>query len=239
MGSLGPHSPLGKDKPTRSFRGDEHINRGMLFPQERETMAKFVVTSNAASIGQMIAEIKSRSSKLQKCIPICAASCVFHAVEHGNVTPATQLCDALGAGMRVKSLRYWFFKNGPFGWDKEKQAFNLDSKRIEDFKKKVADEASREAFIKVLETEPIWDDKAKGHDLKEFELSKELAKLLKKAEKKGQTETPVFKTLYQWKAKGFEAFNLDDIPTLHGPESGPVEVEVDPANDDQPVPMAA
>jgi len=67
--------------------------------------------------------------KMVATIQTLAIECVMHAIQHGNVTPATQLIEACGKGIRRQSLVAWFERNGPFKWDATKMAFSLDSAR--------------------------------------------------------------------------------------------------------------
>lgn len=48
-----------------------------------------------------------------------------HIKEHGDVTPATILCDAFGksSGLRVNAIRQWFLSYGGCSWNQEAKKF--------------------------------------------------------------------------------------------------------------------
>lgn len=91
--------------------------------------------------------------KMVVTIQTLAIECVLHAVQHGNVTPASQLIEACGKGIRRQSLVAWFERNGPFIWNAEKSAFNLDATRAKamrlitenDLREQLADKKWEEA----------------------------------------------------------------------------------------------
>jgi len=85
-------------------------------------MEKAQVLKNIGSIGRA-------SAKLTKDIQTTAVGCVEHAVNHGDVTLADQLVDALGKGLRKASLRAWFEKNAPMFIAKGKDKFSFDPTR--------------------------------------------------------------------------------------------------------------
>lgn len=73
----------------------------------------------------LIGRIAKSVSKMVSDVQQAAVECVLHAVEHGNVTPATQLVSALGKGMRASALIVWFEQTGVFAMGPE-GAFTLD-----------------------------------------------------------------------------------------------------------------
>ena len=85
-------------------------------------MEKAQVLKNIGSIGRA-------SAKLTKDIQTTAVGCVEHAVNHGDVTLADQLVEALGKGLRKASLRAWFEKNAPMFIAKGKDKFSFDPTR--------------------------------------------------------------------------------------------------------------
>lgn len=142
------------------------------------------IAYDGQSISKLTKSISSRNKKLRTDIAYCAAMCVMHAVKHGNVTPATQLCDALGGGWRVNALRDWFVAFGPFMWDQEAKAFALDKTRQPAYKKEMkADEVK---FASSLTEEPFWEFKPEP-EYQGFDLKEVLGTVIKRA-KKAQTD---------------------------------------------------
>jgi hypothetical protein len=82
-----------------------------------------------SQILKAIGNIGRASKKLTADIQSTAVACVAHAVQHGDVTLADQLVDALGKGLRRASLRAWFETNGPFVLPKGKTVFAYDKAR--------------------------------------------------------------------------------------------------------------
>lgn len=91
-----------------------------------------------------IATIAKAVTKLSADIQSVAVAIVFHALQHGDVTPATQLVSALGKALRRKALIDWFVVNGPFDFDGE--SFTLNRARAKELR--AADQAVlREALL--------------------------------------------------------------------------------------------
>jgi hypothetical protein len=82
-----------------------------------------------ANILKAIGSIGRAAKKLTTDIQVTAVDCALHAVEHGDVTLADQLVDALGKGLRRASLRAWFERNTCMYLPKGKDKFAFDSER--------------------------------------------------------------------------------------------------------------
>lgn len=102
-----------------------------------QAMAK-QVTADGTKLGAMITAIKRSSDKLRRDVDICAASCIVHAIVHGNVTPARQLLVAMGEGMRTNAMRSFFEGCGPFVYEArgdDDADLHFDKSRSAAFKK--------------------------------------------------------------------------------------------------------
>lgn len=129
-------------------------------------MEKAQVLKNIGSIGRA-------SAKLTKDIQATAVGCVEHAVNHGDVTLADQLVDALGKGLRKASLRAWFEKNAPMFIAKGKDKFSFDSTR------KGVWDAEREASLLAL---PWEEAKPEEKVVSVFDVSESFDKFMKRIE---------------------------------------------------------
>lgn len=146
------------------------------------------VTDNGETIVKQIRGIKRQNSIMLKAIAVCAASCVCHAVQHGDVTKATMLVDAL-EGWRRNDLRQWFLDHGPFMWvtrDDEGQAvegggkFKLNKEKLAGLKEEY--KRNKRAFITPLLETPFWLYK-KEAPFKPMNLIDELIRVIVKAER--------------------------------------------------------
>ena len=81
-----------------------------------------------------IGKIAKTAAKLTKDVQAVAVECALHAVDHGNVTPANELVESLGKGMRRASLRAWFETNTPMFIPKGKDKFGFDGQRAKEMK---------------------------------------------------------------------------------------------------------
>ncbi len=145
----------------------------------------FTMTDDGKAITKQIKSISNRLGNVRRDLAIVAANVIIHAVKHGNVTPATQLCDAL-EGMRVNDLRQWFIDFGPMIWvEKEVQTEDGKVKTVKQFgldKDKVKELAKRDTaeLATELRDNPFWIVK-KEAAFKPFSLKAELNKLAKRA----------------------------------------------------------
>jgi hypothetical protein len=141
---------------------------------------KWKLTSDQKAIGQMIGEIGGTSKRLRELVNTCAMSCVWHAVEHGNATPASSLCEKLGEGWRLDALREWFIAYGPFKWNADKRSFYLNKDKLDEYKSEISSDL--DTFLGRMESCPFWQFKPEPSFVG-FDLEKELKKLRAKAEK--------------------------------------------------------
>lgn len=104
---------------------------------------------NTKELLSKIGALAKRVVALVAEIQILAIECVIHAVKHGDVTPATQLVEACGKGVRRQSLVTWFERVGPFEWHATK--FKLDSQRAK--KMGQTDEAALREYLSSIKWE--------------------------------------------------------------------------------------
>lgn len=117
---------------------------------KKSTSPLFV--SGKDAIVKIIGSIGRASAKLTKDIQLAAVSCVFHALEHGDVTLADSLVDAAGKGLRRDSLRAWFEKNGAMVVSTQTKKFVLDKAKRDTLK------AIDKAELAETLTSLPWDD---------------------------------------------------------------------------------
>lgn len=107
-----------------------------------------------AKIKALITSIGRAAAKLRKDIQTAAVECLIHAVQHGDVTLADNLIEAVGKGTRKASLRAWFELNGPFVVQTGKGTFGLDAKKA----KKLRTEPEADLRARLLDVP--WEDAA-------------------------------------------------------------------------------
>lgn len=97
-------------------------------------------------INQTSISLGKSAGKLNDKIHAHAMIIIKHISEHGDVTLADVLCDALGSNnMRVNSLRQWFITYGGCSWNVEKKAFRKAKDFTFDF-----DQAQNTPFWKLM-----------------------------------------------------------------------------------------
>jgi len=138
--------------------------------------------SEAKALSKRIEAIKTKTTTLSVEIHQCAIDCVVHALKHGDITPAQQLCDAVRGPVRLGALKVWFIKRGPFTLDPKTRALQYAKKGVAELK--AALEKDEAAFTENLKGETPWDLKgSEASDAKNFDLKAELTKVFRRAEK--------------------------------------------------------
>lgn len=119
--------------------------------------------STKADIEALIAKIKANVATLHTDVAIACAKIVTHAIEHGDVTLAPRLMAAFGDGkenrtlIRANMLKAWFETYGPFTWNSETKAFNLNKKKRAELEPKIKTAKDRQKFERELsETNKPW-----------------------------------------------------------------------------------
>lgn len=126
---------------------------------------------------QAIGRIGKAAAKLTKDVQTVAVECALHAVDHGNVTPANELVDNLGKGMRRASLRAWFEKHTPMYLPKGKDKFALDSERAKTMRAE-----DRAALRERLTALPWEDAKPEEKVVSVFDVADAVDKFMKRVE---------------------------------------------------------
>ena len=124
-----------------------------------------------------IGRIGKAAAKLTKDVQTVAVECALHAVDHGNVTPANELVESLGKGMRRASLRAWFETNTPMFIPKGKDKFGFDGQRAKDMRAE-----DRAALRERLMALPWEDAKPEEKVVSVFDVSDAFDKFIKRVE---------------------------------------------------------
>lgn len=148
------------------------------------------VSTDGAVIVKMIDEIKTANASIKTKISIAAASCVMHAIKHGDITLGLSLITALSAAdgdkkgatpWRTNALRSWFIAEGPFSVTKDakgKDELAYDDAKAKKLAKIMAPDEAR--FGGTLVRNPFWLAKPEA-DFKPFDYDKELARINRQA----------------------------------------------------------
>jgi hypothetical protein len=134
-------------------------------------MSKDLILKKIGAIGK-------GAKKLTADIQACAVDCAVHAVQHGDVTLADQLVEALGKGMRRASLRAWFERHAPMYLPKGKDKFAFDSDRAKTMRK-IAEPDLRESLMAL----PWEEAKPEEPVVSVFDVSEAVDKFIKRLEK--------------------------------------------------------
>lgn len=130
-----------------------------------------------------IATIAKAVSKITSDIQAVAVAIVFHALQHGDVTPAGQLVNALGKALRSKALTDWFLVNGPF--EMIDNTFTLNRARAKELRA-MDQEVLREALMAT----PWEGAKVAKAPVELVDLCAELDKFFAKIDKQAGGATP-------------------------------------------------
>lgn len=121
--------------------------------------------------------IATSGAALDEQIHTAAVSCLYHAKNHGDVTLASRLVDAMPKSTRRLALIHWFNKYGPLVFDKPTNAFKL-----------ARGKEPRPYEIEKAEETPFWDLTTEKNPAKFSveSLLKSVATRFKKAKEKGE-----------------------------------------------------
>lgn len=145
------------------------------------------VTSDGRTITKGIDELRATSAALPRMAAILAASCVLHAIEHGNVTPCNRMLDALPHGWKVNALRSWFEVKGPLRWNDKAERYGLDSEQRKRLLSRIATKDARLKLCSELMSHPFTEYKPASVS-KPFNLQEQLARVIKAAGKADQND---------------------------------------------------
>ncbi len=129
------------------------------------------------AIVKKIGAIGRAAAKLTKDVQSCAVDVALHAIEHGDVTLADSLVDAIGKQGRKASLRAWFERHTPMYLPKGKDKFAFDGERAKSMKAEGAD-AVRERLAAL----PWEDAKPEAPVVSIFDVSEAADKFMKRIE---------------------------------------------------------
>lgn len=136
-------------------------------------MSTMILIEKAADLTKAIDSIATRGKKLDRDIHVAATSCLAHADKHGDVTLMQRLLTALPASSRRNAVIAWAVAFGKF-------LPSADGKSVEFNKTGTTDLSA------AMLTAP-WGFKPEA-PFTTFDLGKELAKLVKAAEKAAKDE---------------------------------------------------
>lgn len=129
--------------------------------------------TEAKQIELAINSIQSRGSKLAKDIHVTAVSCLNHIEKHGDITLLNRLIVALPGGWRSNAVKAWAEAFGKVNYDTKAKAFTFDKSKKSDIEGAIA--ISPEEFKPEPEYKPM-------------DLAAEIARLIKKAEERVNSE---------------------------------------------------
>lgn len=178
--------------------------------------------TGASGIRKAIKEIGRTSETIRTKIALVAAQCVVHAIEHGDVTLATELTEAMGDGWRINSLRQWFIDFGPFVWaevetvdelgnKKVKKAFKLNRSRREELLPIITSDLPK--FGTSLMATPFWVYKPEP-EFKPFDMLAELTKVLTRAKKTMDDKTNSSNPKNSFEGLGDLALLIQKVKTM-------------------------
>lgn len=145
------------------------------------------VTTDGKAINLGIGALRRMSGDMARTAAVLAASCVFHAIEHGNATPASNMLDALPQGWKANALRGWLEAHGPFHWNEKVERFGIDTEKRKTLAVRLASQESRLAFAKALLSVPFTDFKP-ASVAKPFDMEDQLARVVKAAKRATLTD---------------------------------------------------
>lgn len=128
----------------------------------------FNLITGSKAIDTAIKSIATRGKSLDKDIHIAAVSTLMHADEHGDVTLAQRLVDAIPQSARKNALKDWFLAMGKFSYDTQNKTliFNKQGVTMKD---------------KAIAT-PFWAFKPEP-EYKPFDINAAIAQLVTRANK--------------------------------------------------------
>jgi hypothetical protein len=147
------------------------------------------VAYDGKSLKAAIDSIARRSTTLREDVARALIGCVLHATEYGNVTPGTQLIEAMGSAMRTNAAKQWLIDFGPFMWvedgETKKKGFKLDPDKAKKCKEKMASDLV--SFIKDMTATPYFEYIPEP-EFKPFNFKAALASLVATAEKRAKKQ---------------------------------------------------
>lgn len=140
----------------------------------------YAFTQDAAQVGSQVKTIVKSAKAFETNLRRVMVNVVLCAMEHGNVTPATQLVDGLkdsAKSIRANAVAQWFETIGPFTWDNENKRFKLDRETA-----KVLNAKLKATTLAKFAGELMATELTKEAEYKGFDLMAQVASLIKRAE---------------------------------------------------------
>lgn len=126
-----------------------------------------------------VAAVTKAHKELEQEIHLVACSALYHALKHYNATPMQDLLAGLGGSVRRNALIEWAVEYGHFAVNEEGK--NVVYERREDADFDAAKSLEQAMLV------PFWEYKKEAPFIP-FDLSAELEKLVKRAEKAAKDE---------------------------------------------------
>jgi hypothetical protein len=138
------------------------------------------IETNAVAIRRSIRNIGTARTKLVDLIQQCALAVIQHAHVHGDVTLASDLCLAVGNGMKHEALRVYLSKFGPMEPNADKETKGTAPMKYSKGKR-LSDEALADQMVKAAAE--MWYAAPTEKSAEEFSFALGLHKLLDQLEK--------------------------------------------------------
>lgn len=147
------------------------------------TMSTNIKLLTASALTARIADITKTAKQLKADAQQAIVSALALCLEHGDVTNINKLCDALSGATSNNAIPRWFneYGKGVITWDSKAKAFAVNKvqrKAIVQDAAKVAE--MKDAWCDTSVTKPYYE-LTKAPKFQPFDVSKEFAKLIKKA----------------------------------------------------------
>lgn len=134
-------------------------------------MTKKTDATGAKTIEAKIKTIAASGKKLEALAHETACDILQHVEDHGDITLAEKLVEALPSLARKNALKAWFLQFGKLNYNAEKKRFTYAKGKVTD--------------IEGGKAQPFWDFRPEP-EFKPYNLEKQLHALLKKAETRMQ-----------------------------------------------------
>lgn len=138
------------------------------------------IETNTANIRKSIKAIGAARTKLVEAIQSAALSVIKHAHLHGDVTLASDLCVAVGNGMKHEALRLYLSEFGPMAPNDDKETKGTSPMKFAKAKR-LEGEALDERMAAAAEK--AWFDFRTEKPAEEFSFAADLHKLLARLSK--------------------------------------------------------
>lgn len=138
------------------------------------------IETNAVAIRKAIKSINQNRTKLVDTIQQTALAVIQHAHVHGDVTLASDLCLAVGNGMKHEALRLYLSEFGPMAPNDDKETKTAAPMKFAK-SKRVEGEALEDLMERAAAK--MWHDFKTEKPAEEFSFAADLHKLLARLEK--------------------------------------------------------